>query len=42
MSKLTEDINGDEVQTMLALFRFQGGRILHNQLEKSSIKTKKK
>jgi len=41
MSKLTEDINGDEVQTMLALFRAQGGRILHNQLEKSSIKTKK-
>jgi len=26
---------------MLALFRAQGGRILHNQSEKSSIKSKK-
>lgn len=42
ISKLTEDINSDEVQTMLALFRAQGGRILHNQLEKSSVKSKTK
>ncbi|KAF0739480.1 putative 1-phosphatidylinositol 3-phosphate 5-kinase [Aphis craccivora] len=28
MSKLTEDINGDEVQTMLALFRFQGEKLV--------------
>jgi len=26
---------------MLALFRAQGGRILHNQFEKSSVKSKK-
>ncbi|VVC36576.1 Hypothetical protein CINCED_3A016117 [Cinara cedri] len=29
--KLTEDINSDEIQTMLALFRAQGGRILPNE-----------
>lgn len=40
-SKLTEDINSDEVQSMLALFRAQGGRILHNQSERSSIKSQK-
>lgn len=40
-SKLTEDINSEKVQTLLALFRARGGRILHNQQEKLSIKSKK-
>ncbi|XP_025408093.1 putative 1-phosphatidylinositol 3-phosphate 5-kinase isoform X2 [Sipha flava] len=40
-SKLTDDINSDEVQSLLALFRAQGGRILHNQTEKLSTKSKK-
>lgn len=38
-SKLTEDINSEKVQTMLALFRASGGRILHNQ-QKSSVMSK--
>lgn len=42
MSKLTEDINSDHVQSILALFRAQGGRILHNMSEKSCLKNNKK
>lgn len=37
---MTEDINSDEIQTMLAFFRAQGGRILHNESENPSSKPK--
>ncbi|XP_050432860.1 putative 1-phosphatidylinositol 3-phosphate 5-kinase isoform X2 [Adelges cooleyi] len=40
-SKLTEDISSNKVQTMLALFRAQGGRVQITSSKKSLIKPKK-
>lgn len=41
-SKLTDDINSDEVQTMLALFRARGSRLLHTQSDKVCLRIKSK
>jgi len=41
VSKLTEDINSDEVQSMLALFRARGGRLIQNTSDKLPIKSNK-